>query len=203
MEQDGRQARGQTRKLLILDAAVGVIAQEGAGNLTHRAAALAAKVSLASVTYHYPSIEAFRCAVFDHAGSRIGMAFRALIEREDVTVDAIPAIMADFAVSLVGQHRQDTVAVFEMIVATVHNPELRPVITFLDHRLAELLTPYVGEHSRALTVVAGIQGVILTALALGTTAAQLHQSTLELITRSRQSPDKPASQTGLITRGQI
>jgi DNA-binding transcriptional regulator YbjK len=185
MEKDGRLARGETRKLVLLDAAVRVIAREGAGNLTHRAIASEAKVSLASVTYHFPSIEECRCAVFNHAGSRIGLAFRAILEAGDVRSEDIPLITAEFGVSLATARREDAVAVFEMIVATVHNPELRPVIEFLDARLADLLEPYVGSRARALTVTAAIQGLILTALALNTPAEDLRASITDLVSRFR------------------
>jgi DNA-binding transcriptional regulator YbjK len=185
MEKDGRLMRGETRKLALLDAAVRVIAREGAGNLTHRAVASEAKVSLASTTYHFPSIEEFRCAVFAHAGSRIGLAFRAVMEAGNVRPEDVPLIAAEFGASLITARREDAVAVFEMIVATTHSPELRTVIDFLDARLADLLEPYVGTRSQALIVTAAIQGLILTALALGTPADDLRTSIVDLVNRFR------------------
>jgi DNA-binding transcriptional regulator YbjK len=187
MEKDGRLARGEARRQLLLDAAVRVIAREGAGNLTHRAVAIEAQVSLASATYHFPTIEEFRCAVFDHAGSRIGLAFRAVLEAGDVRTADIPKIAAEFGASLATSRREDAVAVFEMIVATAHSPELRSVIEFLDDRLADLLEPYVGKRSLALTVATAIQGLILTALALNTPADDLKASISDLVRRFRRS----------------
>lgn len=189
MEQDGRFARGEARKLLLLDAAVRVIAREGAGNLTHRAVATQARVSLASATYHFPAIEELRCAVFDHAGSRIGLAFRAILERGDVRPENIPGIVAEFGASLTTARREDAVAVFEMIVATVHSPELRTVIESLNARLADLLEPYVGSRSQALEVTAAIQGLILTALALNTPEDDLRASIADLVSRFRHVLD--------------
>lgn len=185
IEKDGRLARGEARKLLLLDAAVGVIAQQGAGNLTHRAVAGEAHVSLASVTYHFPTIELLRCEVFDHAGSRIGLAFRALIEQDDVQLESIPEIFAGFAVSLIKERREDTVAVYEMIMAAVHNPELRPVIGFLNDRLADLLELYVGSRTQTLILNAAIQGVILNALVQDSSEEHLHASIIDLISRFR------------------
>ncbi|MEU9898634.1 TetR family transcriptional regulator [Streptomyces phaeochromogenes] len=43
--------------MLLLDAAVRVVGEQGVGALTHRAVAAGAVVSLASVTCHYPSID--------------------------------------------------------------------------------------------------------------------------------------------------
>jgi TetR/AcrR family transcriptional regulator, regulator of biofilm formation and stress response len=185
MEKDGRLVRGEARRQLLLDAAVRVIAREGAGNLTHRAVATEAHVSLASATYHFPTIEEFRCAVFDHAGSRIGLAFRAVLEAGDVRTGDIPKIVAEFGASLATTRRKDAVAVFEMIVATVHSPELRTVIEFLDDRLADLLEPYVGTRRLALTLTAAIQGIILSALVLDTPPDDLKTSIANLVRRFR------------------
>ena len=187
MEPDGRIARGDARRLLLLDAAVNVIAREGAGSLTHRAVAAQAQVSLASITYHFPSIEELRRAVFDHAGSRIGLAFRAVLASGDVGIEAVPVVIAEFGASLTTHRREDSVAVFEMIVATVHSPELVSVIDLLNARLADLLEPYVGNRGRAVTVTSAIQGLILTALALKTAPSTLRTQIADLVRRFRRS----------------
>jgi AcrR family transcriptional regulator len=88
-----------------------VIASQGASQLTHRAVAAEAGVSLASVTYHFPGIDDLRRAAFDHAGSRIGLAFRALIKAHGTQPDDIPELTADYVATLVDDRRQDTVAV--------------------------------------------------------------------------------------------
>lgn len=186
MESDGRIARGETRRRLLLDAAVQVIARDGMGSLTHRAVAAQAQVSLASTTYHFPGIEDLRRAVFDYAGSRIGLAFRAVLESGDVGIEAVPEVIAEFGSSLMSDRRQDTVAVFEMIVAAVHTPELRSVIGLLDARLADLLEPYVGIRARAATVTSAIQGLILTALAVNTPPDQLRSEIADLVRRFRR-----------------
>jgi DNA-binding transcriptional regulator YbjK len=180
---DGRLARGESRQLLIMDAAVRVVAEHGSGALTHRAAASEAGVSLASVTYHYPSISALRGAMFLHAGSRIGFAFRALIEDSVPTISELPAAAAEFVASLVSAQRLDTVAVFEMILAASHDPELRPLARFLDDRLTEILTPYVGSQVSARVLASSIQGLILSAVAQSSPSGELRVATLELIER--------------------
>lgn len=180
---DGRLARGELRQLLIMDAAVRVVAGHGAGALTHRAAASEAGVSLASVTYHYPSIAALRGAMFYHAGSRIGFAFRVLLENSVPTVAELPAVAADFVSSLATEQRVDTVAVFEMILAASHDPDLRPLARFLDERLSEVLTPFVGSEASARVLAGSIQGLLLSALAQNSSPSELRVATLELIER--------------------
>ena len=78
-------------------------------------------MSLASVTYHFPGIDDLRAAAFDFAGSRIGLAFRALVESSATRPAAFPDLAADHAATLVGVRRDDTIAVFEMILAASHD----------------------------------------------------------------------------------
>ena len=186
---DGRLERGRARRELLLDAAVAVIASQGASELTHRATAAEAGVSLASVTYHFPGIDDLRRASFAHAGSRIGLEFRAIVERHRNQPDRIPELTADYVAALVDDRRQETVAVFEMILAASHNEQLRPVIRELDGHLADLLTPYVGDRKTGLTVGATIQGLVLSHLARATTtdAKSLRHAVADLVRRFKSS----------------
>jgi DNA-binding transcriptional regulator YbjK len=158
---DGRLARGELRKTLLLDAAVQVVAEHGSGALTHRAVAAEASVSLASVTYHFPTIGDLREAMFNHAGTRIGLAFRHVIEAAGDRPNDVPEVAGRWMAELVTERRVDTIGVLEMIIAAGHEPRLRPLVRFFNDRLAELLRPYIGSQSRALIVAAAIQGLIL------------------------------------------
>ncbi|MCU1557762.1 MAG: transcriptional regulator, TetR family [Microbacteriaceae bacterium] len=187
---DGRLARGDLRRTLLLDAAVTVVAEHGSGALTHRAAAAAAGVSVASVTYHFPSIGDLREAMFDHAGSRIGLAFRSVVEAASASVEDVPEISASFAAHLVTERRADTSAVLEMIIAAGHDPNLRPLVRFFNDRLAEILGPYIGSRFRALTVAAAIQGLILGYIAQSDSDAPqaLHDAVVDLVRRYASTP---------------
>jgi TetR/AcrR family transcriptional regulator, regulator of biofilm formation and stress response len=186
---DGRLERGRARRQLLLDAAVAVIATDGAGLLTHRAVAARAGVSLASVTYHFPGIAELRQAAFDHAGSRIGLAFHALVDAHHDQPDLLPELTGNHAKTLVGASRQDTLAVFEMILAASHDEELQPIIRELDGHLADLLASYVGDRETALIVTASIQGLILSHLARGEASADaLRDNVADLIRRFSASP---------------
>ncbi|MFK4299423.1 DNA-binding transcriptional regulator YbjK [Arthrobacter sp. GAS37] len=187
---DGRRERGQARRELLLDAAVAVIASAGAGRLTHRAVASEADVSLASVTYHFPGISDLRQAAFGHAGSRIGLAFRALVEAHLDEPELIPELAADYSATLVDVRREDTIAVFEMILASSHDSSLQPVIGELDGYLANLLTPYVADRRTALNLGSSIQGLILSHLARGdsTDDGVLRDAVADLIRRFATSP---------------
>jgi DNA-binding transcriptional regulator YbjK len=187
---DGRLARGEARRALLLDAAVHIVGEQGAGALTHRSVATRAAVSLASVTYHYPSIDDLRRATFEHAGSRIGLEFRALISHTAAQPDALPELCGDFTAHLVADRRTDAIAVFEMVVATGHDSELGPVKGLLDQRLARLLEPYLGSTGAALTVTAAMQGLVLTALTPDPARDPqwLRDAVTDLIRRYRTTP---------------
>jgi DNA-binding transcriptional regulator YbjK len=159
--QDGRLARGSARRALLLDAAVGVVARTGSGSLTHRAVASEAGVSVASVSYHFPSIGDLRRETLTHAGSGVGLELAGLVRSDLVQVDDIPEICAAYAVRLVVERRVETTAVFELIVAAAHDEDLRPVVAFYHGMLADLLAPYEGDRGRAAAVAAAIQGLVL------------------------------------------
>jgi hypothetical protein len=84
-----------------------------------------------------------------------------------------------------------------MILAAGHDPSLRPLVTFFNDRLSELLTPYTGGRLRALTVAAAIQGLVLVHLAQSDadTAQEVHNSVVDLVRRYRAAHDAetPAS----------
>ncbi|MCU1530314.1 MAG: transcriptional regulator, TetR family [Frondihabitans sp.] len=159
--QDGRLARGSARRGLLLNAAVRVVAGTGFGSLTHRAVAAEAGVSVASATYHFPSITQLRRDTLEHAGSSIGLELAALVSAASASVDDTPEICAAYAVRLVMERRIETAAVFELIVAAGHDEDLRPVVALYHGMLADLLTPYERDEGRARTVAAAVQGLLL------------------------------------------
>src|SRR5258708_24732715 len=155
---DGRLARGAARRALLLDAAARVVAERGSAALTPRAVAAEAGVSLASATYHFSSAADLHRAVFEHAGSAIGLELAALVADAAQDAAAVPEVCADFAVRLAGERRVETAAVFEMIVAAGHDAKLRPVARFFQDRLTELFLPYVGDATAARTAASAGQG---------------------------------------------
>lgn len=198
---DGRLARGAARREAVLDAAVRVVAGSGSGSLTHRAVASEAHVSTASVSYHFPSISELRRATLHHAGSSIGLALADLVLSASASVEDTPEICAGFAVRLVVERRVETAAVFEMVVAAGHDPELRPVVAFFNERLADLLAPYLGDRVGARTVGAAVQGLVLVHMASSSPAGPsgLAGAVADLIRRYRavepanKRQDRPGS----------
>jgi DNA-binding transcriptional regulator YbjK len=186
---DGRLARGAARRDMLLEAAVRVVARSGSESLTHRAVASEAQVSVASATYHFDSIGELRRETLKYAGSRIGLELAELVHAATTHAEDVPEICAQYAVHLVVKRRIETAAVFELIVAAAHDEDLRPVVAVYQGMLADLLAPYVGDHGRAFTVGAAIQGVLLVQLASAfpVDPAGLSDAVADLIRRYRAS----------------
>jgi len=194
MKTDGRLSRGKIRKTLLLNAATRIVAELGSNALTHRAVAESAQVSLASVTYYFPSSHDLRSATYEYAGSQIGLEFSGLV-RTTSDIEALPNICADFTARLVTDHRINTITVFEMILAAGHDPQLRPVTGLLNKRLAKLLKPYLRSNAAAQTASAAIQGLVLTALAIDrpNTGNWLRGAVGDLIRRYRTGPPQQSA----------
>ncbi len=186
-QQDGRLARGVARRTLLLDAAVRVVADNGAGALTHRAVASEAGVSVASVSYHFPSVDELRRETFEHAGSSIGLELAELVLAASTNVENTPEICGAYAVRLVEERRVETAAVFELIIAAGHDEALRPVVAVYHGMLTELLAAYTADRDRAATLGAAVQGLLLVQLAspFPLDPAQFCESVADLIRRYR------------------
>ena len=187
-ETDGRLARGATRRSLLLESAIRIVADRGSGSLTHRAVADEAHVSVASVTYHFPSINDLRRETLEQAGSSIGLELAGLVLAAATRVEETPEICAAFATRLVVERRVETAAVFELIVAAAHDEKLRPVVALYNDRLTNLLAPYEGDQRRARIAGAAIQGLLIVHLAspLPADPAALGEGVADLIRRYQQ-----------------
>ena len=187
-ETDGRLARGATRRSLLLESAIRIVADRGSGSLTHRAVADEAHVSVASVTYHFPSINDLRRETLEQAGSSIGLELAGLVLAAATRVEETPEICAAFATRLVVERRVETAAVFELIVAAAHDEKLRPVVALYNDRLTNLLAPYEGDQRRARIAGAAIQGLLIVHLAspLPADPAALGEAVADLIRRYQQ-----------------
>ncbi|GAA2694658.1 MULTISPECIES: TetR family transcriptional regulator [Actinosynnema] len=189
MVNDGRAltARGAQRRTELLDAAIAVVAAGGSGVLTHRAVAATAHASLASVTYHFSSIEDLRRSMFERA-------LQVVDDRLTATAatgppEELPRLAADYVLALVTEHRDAAAAVQEMIVAAAHDPALRPTFHAYHEHLAEHLAPCVGGRTAGLAVAATLQGLVLTALAHPDLEPEtFHAAVLDLIDRLRVDP---------------
>jgi DNA-binding transcriptional regulator YbjK len=163
---DGRLVRGEASKKAILSAATRVVAGSGVSALTHRTVAEQARVSHSLVTYHFSSAADLRRAVFTHAGDRLATALERLIAERPSPHD-VPQVAATLAVSMVGDLRDENITCYEMVLAAIRDPGLRPTARAFGRRLAVLLEPQAQGQERASAASSAVLGYIMTAMALG------------------------------------
>ncbi len=141
-----------------------VVAAGGSSALTHRAVAATAQVSLASVSYHFASIEDLRRSTFESSLTALDNELARAVELRGGTVERMPRVFADYVVALLTRHREAVLTVNEMIVAASHDGELRPIFHAYQEHLSDLLAPCVGGQEAGLMVAAALQGLILSAV---------------------------------------
>ncbi|WP_306215031.1 TetR/AcrR family transcriptional regulator [Actinoplanes sp. RD1] len=177
-------ARGAARRTALLDAAIEVVAEGGSASLTHRAVAARVPASLASVTYHFASIDDLRRAMFEHAGHIVTDQLNDTVAT--AMVQRLPEVTADFLVRLITEYRNPVVAMHQMIVAAAYDANLQPTFHVFQRRLGDLLAPCVGGQAAGLTAAATLQGLLLSALTYpDLDVEQFRSSVVELIGRLR------------------
>jgi AcrR family transcriptional regulator len=150
---DGRVRRGEASREVILDGAIRVIRADGLDALTHRAAATAAGVSLARVSYHFPTVEdllarasARFLAVFDDRLDELAQSSRS---GERTIVDAC----TDFLHELLTDDRDDFVAALQVRIA-LH----RRGLAVDDGRILAIIGSFGADEAMARAVFAAMFG---------------------------------------------
>jgi DNA-binding transcriptional regulator YbjK len=169
-----RYARGTRRRSALIEAAAGLLLEEGLGALSHRAVAARAGLPLASTTYYFDSADDLRDAALNHIAEEWA-------RRAGAVVDALPAELdhAEAAQAVVGIMGADApsrqmLLVYERYLEAGRHERLRPVVVAWNGRLKALVREVLhradlpaGE-DRASLVLAVADGVAVTALAEGT-----------------------------------
>jgi DNA-binding transcriptional regulator YbjK len=139
-EVTGRRGRGPTdhaRRERIAEAAIAVVAERGVEGLTHRAVAAAAGVPLGSTTYHFATLDELLAVALRAAAEANVERMRAWARGLPPGAD-LPAALADLVMLGLTQERPQTVVGYELYVAALHRPSLRPASTAWDDALAEI-----------------------------------------------------------------
>jgi DNA-binding transcriptional regulator YbjK len=157
-------ARGAERRAVILRAAVEVVADKGAGALTHRAAAAAAGVSLASVTYHFPSSDDLRRATLAHAAASVGPQFTASLHDGDCGADEFGALIGRWR-EIGRSNRAAFVTLFSLLVEALHDPALSGDVEALLETPTSALVEVGVPQDMAEAVVSSLIGLALVTLA--------------------------------------
>jgi TetR/AcrR family transcriptional regulator, regulator of biofilm formation and stress response len=160
-------ARGQARRVQLLQAAVEVIAEQGVGGASHRAIATRAGMPLSTTSYFFASLDDLMAAalavVADRVATRLDESIRTIVRTNLTAEEAIDY----FIDTLLGSPSEDVAAQFEIYLECARRPQLQAAahqIMVSVERAAESALRVLGiatPGDRAQLVVAMIDGLAL------------------------------------------
>ena len=143
----------------ILDSALEILGDGGAGSLTVRAVEHAAALPHGSVRHHFGHRDGLVRALFDHLGER---DLPITISDRDSPTTAVAAALRHW----LGPGRTVTLARYELYLMAARDPTLRPPLVRARGRFVALAARRVGPET-APAVVAALDGLVLDALGRG------------------------------------
>jgi AcrR family transcriptional regulator len=149
----------ENTKTRILDNALDLLGDGGAGSLTVRAVEHAAALPHGSVRHHFGSRNGLIRALFDHLGER---DLPPTISDRDSPTAAVAAALRHW----LGPGRTATLARYELYLMAARDPALRPPLARARERFVALAARRVGSET-APAVVAALDGLVLDALVRG------------------------------------
>jgi DNA-binding transcriptional regulator YbjK len=170
----------------IARAAIEVVATHGVEGLTHRRVAAAAGVPLGSTTYHYATLDDLLAAGLEAAAAESWEALR-------VWAETIPnRDLVDASVELiVGSdefQRERSRVRYELYLAALRRPRLRPISTEWSRQLASIYCQYIDDVS-AEALAAAVDGLWIEALVRDEPP---EAEAVERVLRRIVSPARPA-----------
>ncbi|WP_156727937.1 TetR/AcrR family transcriptional regulator [Streptomyces apocyni] len=155
----------EARKREVIEAAERVIAKRGVEGLTHRAVAEEGQLPVASTTYHFATRDDLIQLAFERSVDQFAAYLEAFeAERPATSVAELVDRLTDSVVVACGGQRDTFVVEFELFLAALRRPALRPIadrsVTLGRAPLERLLPPV-----RARAVSAALSGMILHGLA--------------------------------------
>lgn len=129
MSRLGSMARNDDRRRLLADAAISVLASEGARGLTHRAVDRTAGVPVGTASNYFASRDALIAGLMTRIGERLGPTNDDLDTRAAQPVG--PALFADYLRDIVRRlaaEHEVTLALFELRLESTRRPEVAAVL---------------------------------------------------------------------------
>ncbi|OQR63249.1 TetR family transcriptional regulator [Streptomyces maremycinicus] len=149
------------RRQRIIDAAIRVVGEKGLAGLSHRSAAAEADVPLGSTTYHFATLDELMIAALRQANE--GFA-KAVATRGGLdTRPDLPAELAGLLGAWLAGERTGVELEYELYLAALRRPALRPVAAEWAEDLATLLARRVDPLT-ARALVALMDGICLQVL---------------------------------------
>ncbi|RRO18095.1 TetR family transcriptional regulator [Saccharopolyspora rhizosphaerae] len=165
--------RGNRRELLA-EAAVEVLARDGGRGLTHRAIDREARVPEGTTKNYYPTRNALFEAIAHHLAERHVAALEALCENvpDDIGAEDVTALYAAMLGRMSGSARSHFLALFELHLEGVRNPEVRALLGEISRASVDTAVQLHAAVGRPMgrrgagLLDAGMLGVALSALSL-------------------------------------
>ncbi|MFR9798544.1 TetR/AcrR family transcriptional regulator [Streptomyces sp. MS06] len=150
------------RRQRIIDAAIRVVGAKGLAGLSHRSAAAEADVPLGSTTYHFATLDELMVAALRQANEGFAKAVATSGGLDDPRTDLAAALAALTGEWLAGD-RTGVELEYELYLAALRRPALRPVAAEWAADLAELLSRRTDPVT-ARALVALMDGICLQVL---------------------------------------
>jgi DNA-binding transcriptional regulator YbjK len=158
---DGRRMRGEQRRNELLRATLAVIERDGVAGVSHRAVAAQADVSVASITYHYPTLDDLLVAALTWAADDLA----AELHGWGSELGARPADeLARLIEHSLVRRRGRTLALYELYLYAARRPELRPAAGAWLEPLTDIARAFTADPEKAGLLVAALDGLLMQAL---------------------------------------
>ncbi|MFC0849003.1 MULTISPECIES: TetR/AcrR family transcriptional regulator [Streptomyces] len=153
------------RRRRIIDAAIRVVGERGIAGLSHRSVAAEADVPLGSTTYHFKTLDELMVAALRQANEGFAAAIRESGALAEPGVD-VAAELARLMGEWIAGDRARVELEYELYLAALRRPALRPVAAEWTEGVAEVLTRHTDPVT-ARGLVALMDGICLQALLTG------------------------------------
>ncbi|MET9682610.1 TetR/AcrR family transcriptional regulator [Streptomyces coeruleorubidus] len=153
------------RRQRIIDAAIRVVGAKGIAGLSHRTAAAEADVPLGSTTYHFKTLDELLVAALRQANEGFAKVVAGRGALADPRTDLAAELAAWVGEWLAGD-RTGVELEYELYLAALRRPALRPVAAEWAEGLAELLSRRTDPVT-ARALVAVVDGICLQVLLTG------------------------------------
>jgi DNA-binding transcriptional regulator YbjK len=131
------------RRERIARAAIEVVAVHGVEGLTHRRVAAAAGIPLGSTTYHYATLDDLLAAGLEAAAAESATVLKAW--EQTLAGRDLAEATTELIVSTVRSERQRVAVRYELYVAALRRPRLRPISTEWSRLLAGIYRQYTDD----------------------------------------------------------
>ena len=158
---DGRRVRGEQRRSELIKATLKVIERDGVAGVSHRVVAAEADASVASITYHFPTLDDLLTAALLSAAEDLAVE----LHGRGSELGLRPADeLARLIEHSVVRRRGRTLALYELYLYAARRPELRQTAAAWLEPLTEIARTFTADPQKAHLLVAALDGLMMQTL---------------------------------------